>query len=243
MKITPIEIRQKTFERSLRGYDKDEVNVFLQTLSQEWERLTDDGKEMKQRLEAAVQEVAKLREVEDSLFKTLKTAETTRDSMVEQAQKSAQLLLKETQLKADAMLYDARQKAKDTIEEAEVVSKDMLDEMEKRLKDLAQEYKSLQMHRDNLMNDLTRLANDTVERAKRAQAASEKFSPDDLLAGLKKERRLPPEPMMKQMERTMEPKPLVPKPSEPQEVRKKEEPEASSVAPAAVQKSFFDEFE
>lgn len=238
MKITPIEIRQKTFEKVLRGYDKDEVTAFLQTLSQEWERLVEDGKEIRQRLDNSLQEVAKLREVEDSLFKTLKTAETTRDSMVDQAQKSAQLLLKETQLKADAMLYDARQKAKDTIEEAEVVAKDMVDEMEKRLKDLAQEYKALQMYRDNLMNDLVRLANDTVERAKRAQSASDKFNPDEHIASLKKEVRRPPmESMMKQVERTVE---ASPKAVEQKEVRKAVI-EVSSAA--AAQKSFFDEFE
>ena len=46
MKITPLEIRQKAFEKVLRGYDKDEVNAFLQTLSQEWERILDESKEI-----------------------------------------------------------------------------------------------------------------------------------------------------------------------------------------------------
>ncbi|MEL7006752.1 MAG: DivIVA domain-containing protein, partial [Bacteroidota bacterium] len=31
MKITPIEVRQKVFEKKLMGYDKDEVNAFLQS--------------------------------------------------------------------------------------------------------------------------------------------------------------------------------------------------------------------
>ena len=35
MKITPLEIRQKTFEKAFRGLDKDEVSAFLLTLSQE----------------------------------------------------------------------------------------------------------------------------------------------------------------------------------------------------------------
>ena len=41
MKITPLEIRQKNFEKKLRGYDKDEVSAFLLSLSNEWERLVD----------------------------------------------------------------------------------------------------------------------------------------------------------------------------------------------------------
>ena len=79
MKITPIEIRQKQFEKKLRGYDKDEVNAFLLSLSQEWEKVMDELKELKIKLEASQKEVDKLREVESSLFKTLNSV-TLRNS-------------------------------------------------------------------------------------------------------------------------------------------------------------------
>ncbi|MEY3405799.1 MAG: hypothetical protein RL161_1229, partial [Bacteroidota bacterium] len=69
MKITPLEIRQKTFEKNLRGYDKDEVNAFLGTMSQEWEKMLDELKEARMKLESAEREVAKLREVESTLYK------------------------------------------------------------------------------------------------------------------------------------------------------------------------------
>jgi cell division initiation protein len=69
MRITPIEIRQKEFEKKLRGYDKDDVNAFLKTLSSEWERIVDENKEMKIKLEQSEKEVMKLREVESSLFR------------------------------------------------------------------------------------------------------------------------------------------------------------------------------
>src|SRR6187402_2835014 len=98
MKITPLEIRQKSFERTLRGYDKDEVNAFLLSLSQEWERIQDEVKELKMKFEHAEREVVKHREVENTLYRTLKTAEDTGASVVEQANKSAALLLGESQL-------------------------------------------------------------------------------------------------------------------------------------------------
>ena len=70
MKITPIEIRKKTFEKVFRGFDKDEVIAFLQILSTEWEKSVDEKKEVVIKLEAAEKEIAKLREVENSLYKT-----------------------------------------------------------------------------------------------------------------------------------------------------------------------------
>ena len=56
MRITPFEIRQKTFEKNFRGYEKDEVNAFLLTLSQEWERISDENKELRIRLETTERE-------------------------------------------------------------------------------------------------------------------------------------------------------------------------------------------
>jgi cell division initiation protein len=187
MKITPLEIRQKEFERKMRGYDKDEVNAFLQSLSQEWERTLDETKEMRIRLETTEREVNKLREVESSLFKTLKTAEDTGAHVIDQANKTAQLILRENQMNADALINEAKRRAKNTIEEAETISKQMLVEMEERLKSLGQHYKNLELHKENLLSDLKRLANETIDRIDRAKAASREFDPDQHLALAKRE--------------------------------------------------------
>lgn len=187
MKITPLEIRQKAFEKVLRGYDKDEVNAFLLTLSQEWERVLDETKEMRIKLEATEREVGKLCEVESSLFKTLKTAEDTGANVIDQANKTAELILRENQLKAEAMLNEAKSKAKNTIEEAEMISRQMLEEMEERLKTMGQHYKTLELHRDNLLSDLKRLAGETIDRVERAKSAARDFDPDQHLALAKRE--------------------------------------------------------
>ena len=120
MKITPLEIRQKTFEKNFRGYERDEVHAFLLTLSQEWERMMDENKELRIKLEATEREVSKLREVETSLYKTLKTAEDTGANVIEQARKTAELHLKESQLKAEGMMNEAKSKAHNAIEESEI---------------------------------------------------------------------------------------------------------------------------
>src|SRR5882762_219076 len=165
MKVTPLEIRQKQFERTLRGYDKDEVSAFLLTLSQEWERAQDEMKELRVKWEASEREVTKLREVESSLYKTLKTAEDTGSNMIEHANKTAELHLKETQLKAQ----------------------EMLEEMEERLKAMIDYYKNLESHRDNLLADLKRLAAETIDRVERTKEGTRDFDPDKHLANAKRE--------------------------------------------------------
>ncbi|HRI80378.1 MAG TPA: DivIVA domain-containing protein [Cyclobacteriaceae bacterium] len=185
MRITPLEIRQKTFERTLRGYDKDEVNGFLLSLSQEWERNIDETKDLRSKLETCEREIAKLREVETSLFKTLKTAEDTGANVVGQANKEAQLLLKEAQLQAEAVLNEARDKAKNTVEEADATSKQWLGEMEDNLKALVVQYKAIEAQRNNLIDDLKRLANEVMDRAERVKQTE--FNADDHLNFAKRE--------------------------------------------------------
>lgn len=188
MKITPLEIRQKTFERTLRGYDKDEVNAFLQNLSQEWERMQDEVKEMKSKFEHAEREVVKLREVENTLYRTLKTAEDTGANVIDQANKSAELLLRESQMKADSLINEAKTKARSIIGDAELTTRQLVEEMEEKLKGLADQYKTMELHRDNLLSDLKRFASETMDRVERQKIAKE-FNPDAFLATAKREAR------------------------------------------------------
>lgn len=187
MRITPLEIRQKSFEKNFRGYDKDEVNAFLLTLSQEWERALDDAKECRIKLEAAEREVAKLREVESSLYKTLKTAEETGANVIEQARQAAELHLRESHMRAEGMLNEAKSKAKDTIEEADAKSKEILADMEDRLKVIVDQYKRLESSRDDLMADMKRIAGDALERVERAKAQAKNFDADQYLKNVRNE--------------------------------------------------------
>jgi cell division initiation protein len=244
MKITPLEIRQKAFEKVLRGYDKDEVNAFLLTLSQEWERLMDETKEARMKVEATEREVSKLREVESSLFKTLKAAEDTGASVIEQATKTAELILRENQLNADAILSEAKTKSRNTIEEAEMLSRQMLDEMEERLKSLGQHYKTLELHRDNLLSDLKRLAGETIDRVDRAKTASRDFDPDQHLALAKRESKrtlFPNAEIEKEIKSALPPITPTPVPAPVQEPVKVTV--ATNVEQTRVQKSFFDDIQ
>lgn len=165
MKITPLEIRQKTFEKKMRGYSKEDVDAFLQSLSYEWERVNTDKREMQSKIDVLEKDVEKLREVESSLYKTLKTAEQTGSNLVEQANKQAELSMREAQMSAEAILNEAKQKAKDVLDEADELVKNSLLQMRDEIIRLEQDYRSLENMRDNLIQELKNVSNDTVERA------------------------------------------------------------------------------
>ncbi|MBB6612293.1 DivIVA domain-containing protein [Pontibacter sp. Tf4] len=170
MKITPLDIRQKTFEKAFRGLDKDEVNAFLLTLSQQWEKMLDENKDLRMKLDAANRETQKLREVESSLYKTLKTAEDTGNNILEQATKAAELRAREAELQANELLNKARNQARQALEDAARQTEKMVAEMQEEVKGLEQEYQRMEGYLDTLVRDLKNLANDALEKVERTKA-------------------------------------------------------------------------
>ncbi len=179
MKITPLEIRQKSFEKVFRGFDKDEVTAYLTSLSHEWEKILDENKELRIKLEAAEKEISKLREVESSLYKTLKTAEDTGANMIQQANKAAELQIKETRMRAENMLRDARAKSKDIVEKGEKKAKEIIGNMLEEVKTLQQDINQAINLKENLFADLKNISNDTLERVMKFSKKKEKMNIDE----------------------------------------------------------------
>jgi len=175
MKITPLEIRQKSFEKIFRGYDKDEVNAFLQILSEEWEKMQSEKKELAIKLEGAEREISKLREVETSLYKTLKTAEDTGASMIEQANKASALKLKETEFTTENLLREARNKANNIVDSAEKRARDIITKMLTEIQSLETNFNAALSLKENLIADLTNLSSSTLERAQKFKKQKDKL--------------------------------------------------------------------
>jgi cell division initiation protein len=186
MKITPLEIRQKTFEKVFRGYDKDEVNAYLQSLSMEWERMLDENKELYQRIENLETESTKLRELESSLFKTLKTAEDTGATLIEQAKKETDLKLKESNMQAEAILSEARNKAKGLIEKAESKKKQIIDDMINNIRNMENLFNQMADLKEKVIRQVKNYSADLMERSEKLEKKSEDFSVRDIVAEAKK---------------------------------------------------------
>lgn len=184
MKLTPLEIRQKTFEKGFRGYEKEEVDAYLLTLSVEWEKMLDEVREQKMRIDSLEREVQKMRDVETSLYKTLKTAEDTGTHVVEQANKSAELILREAQMNADAVLNEAKYKAKNLIEEAEMRAKNMEEEAKDAIKISKREIQEVEVLKENLLIEIKSIANEVLEKANKVATKSKKNLNSELHAPL-----------------------------------------------------------
>ncbi|HMI38294.1 MAG TPA: DivIVA domain-containing protein, partial [Nitrospiraceae bacterium] len=67
MRITPLDIQQMVFKVSFRGYDKEEVNRFLEELAQTVEALNRDHAVQREKIIFLEQQLAELKRTEATL--------------------------------------------------------------------------------------------------------------------------------------------------------------------------------
>ncbi|MCH6575836.1 MAG: DivIVA domain-containing protein [Bacteroidetes bacterium] len=111
MKLTPIDIRKWEFKKGMRGYDKYEVQAFLELAAEEFEKLQQDRREFEQKSKRLEKEIEEYRRVEKSLQDTLVSAKETTDRSMENSRKEAELIVGDAELHADKILEGARKKA------------------------------------------------------------------------------------------------------------------------------------
>lgn len=186
MKITPLEIRQKSFEKVFRGYDKDEVNAYLQSLSMEWEKVIDENRDWKQKVDQLQSEVNKLREVENSLFKTLKTAEDTGATLIEQAKRETELHIRQSQMQGDQIVNEAKEKARKMLDSAENKTKKIMDEMLAKVKTLEHHYHQVHDFREKIIDQLKNYAVEIAEKNEKFENKGKDLDANEILTEAKR---------------------------------------------------------
>jgi cell division initiation protein len=164
MRITPLEIRQHTFDKSFRGYDTESVDAFLLSLSQEWERISEDVRNSKQQLEVAEKEIVRMKEIENSLFKTLKAAEDAQQNINAKAEAEASLITDKARQDAEEITNEAEKKANMLVSESENKAKFLVEEAVNDLKNYERDFKAMERYKDYLVVELKSFANDALDK-------------------------------------------------------------------------------
>ena len=107
MKLTPLDIHHKEFRRSLRGYDDKEVDDFLDSVADEFERLFKENIDLSERMEVANEKVRSYQAMETTLHNTLLAAQRSAEEIVATAREEAALLLRDAEVKAKEVIHDA----------------------------------------------------------------------------------------------------------------------------------------
>lgn len=97
MQMTPLDIRNKTFSKGIRGYQCGEVEKFLETVSQEFESAYTENFELREKTKGLEAEISHYRQIENTLQQTLVLAQQTAEEVKKTAHHEAALMLREAE--------------------------------------------------------------------------------------------------------------------------------------------------
>ena len=98
--LTALDIHNKEFKRSFRGYSEDEVDEFLDQVVKDYEKLYRDNIELKETLDRVNSKLEHFQHMENTLHNTLVIAQETAEEVKLNAKKESELQLKEAEIRA-----------------------------------------------------------------------------------------------------------------------------------------------
>ena len=121
--LTPLDIHNKEFTRSFRGYDIDEVNEFLDQVIKDYESVIREKQELQEKLEEQTERLGHFSNIEETLNKSILVAQETAEEVKGNAMKESKLIIKEAEKNADRIVNEALSKARRISMEVEELKK------------------------------------------------------------------------------------------------------------------------
>jgi DivIVA domain-containing protein len=121
--LTPLDVRSQEFTKAFRGYDRNQVNEFKLTISDELERLLRDRAQYEERLRSAQEQLRGFRDRERAMNEALVAAQQLRVDSKAQAEREAELLLREAKAEAERIIERAHQDEALVRERADVATR------------------------------------------------------------------------------------------------------------------------
>jgi cell division initiation protein len=98
--LTPLDIENQRFSKSLKGYNLDEVDDFLDQLTIDYEKLYKENNELRNKAELLEKDLEHYKSVEQTLQNTLIMAQQTADDIKTNAQSRADQIIRDAQSEA-----------------------------------------------------------------------------------------------------------------------------------------------
>ena len=143
MEITPIDIQQQKFKIRFRGFDIREVDSFLETVAEAYEKIFRENEEIKENLKQLEKEVDGHKAQENAFRQVMIKSQKMMEQMEESAKKNADQIIKDAEKKADQIRRDADKEADATISQAQKAVTKMDNDAYARMNKIEEEISTL----------------------------------------------------------------------------------------------------
>jgi cell division initiation protein len=117
MKIAPIDIAHKTFNRKVMGLDPEEVMEFMRDVADQMEEIIRERNSLKEALRQKEMSLMDYKERDETLKSTIQTAAKMSDGIRADAEREAKLIVGDANQKSEMILKDSRDQLKRVYQE------------------------------------------------------------------------------------------------------------------------------
>lgn len=147
--LTPLDIENKKFSKQMMsGYSVDEVDEFLDEITADYEKLYKESAEAKNKIEDMQEDMAKYKNIENTLNNTLIMAQTAADDVKNLAKQQAEAILSEAQANAKQAVAELEQEI--------VLKQKELEELQKQFDVYKAKMESLLISQLELLKDINK---------------------------------------------------------------------------------------
>lgn len=118
MKLTPLDVQQQQFRKKvISGYDRREVDTFMELVRNEMEELITENMDIKQQIRIKTESLNEYKDREQTIKETMLTTQRLKDDIHANAVKEAQLIIAEAKIKAEEIINSAQGRYMEIINE------------------------------------------------------------------------------------------------------------------------------
>lgn len=118
MALTSLEIKDKSFNKKIRGYDVEEVDEFLDIIVRDYEDLVRDNHNKDARIRNLEERLTYFDEMKDSLSQSVLIAQDTAEKLKQAAQEKSDNILRQADQEAQHLLDHAKFKANEILRQS-----------------------------------------------------------------------------------------------------------------------------
>lgn len=166
MALTPLDIQNKSFAVKMRGYEKNEVDDFLEIVVRDYEDVTQRNRELEKALRHAEEKLEYFNELKDALNQSIIVAQDTADKVKTSASKESEVIVTSAQNKADELVTTAEKRAAALTSAAELKAKEILTDATASARQLATETNDLKSKTRVFHNNLLVMLQAQLEQVK-----------------------------------------------------------------------------
>lgn len=108
MKLTPLEVRKQTFRKTMRGFDPEEVRIFLDMVADEYERSQQENGMLREKVRYLNERLEEYHNLEKTLQNSILTAERISAESREHSRTEAESIINEAHVRSERILEDSR---------------------------------------------------------------------------------------------------------------------------------------